>query len=384
MRKRLLKYAAYSGMAFIGVYLSAFQRAMGSMTSDLAGGMVLSGTVVSFHFAGVFAGPPVFGELSDRFGRRAVLSGAFLLFLLGLALISLSSGAAALMAGVLLAGAAFGTLEGTLTAALADSEPENGGRVILVSQILLCAGTVAGPFVAGAALGGRGGWRALYFCFMLACVAFALVFGRLKYPDRPTPAAKVSGTFAGRLLREPGFLLLCLCLLLYVGVEEGLAFWMTSYFGGGIPEGYADWALPLFWTGMTAGKFLFMGRAGGSGLFVAICASAASLAVLAVAMLAEPLPAALLLFLAGLAMSGIFPFVMALAGRRYPQYAGTAFGIMLSGCAAGGMLVPFAMGVLNGAAGFRASIALCAALMLCVAALLVFLNKAHPKPLPNG
>ena len=369
---RSLRLISYASMLVLGTYLAGFQRLMDLLTKRFDGNLVLGGLIVSCHFAGAMSGPLLLGECSDRLGRRGVLSLCFVLLGAGLALISLSASLGLFIAGVVLTGAAFATLESTLSALLCDTAPGDSSRVIMIGQFCFCVGTVAGPLLVAAYLQAALPWQALYGVWVVCAAALAVYYVRTQYPARPPAEQKVGG-IALALVRRPLFLLLCLVMLLYVGVEEGLAFWLTSYVGvSNMPALYATWMLPAFWLGMTVGKLAFMqvrrhavGVNAGGALAAALCVGT-------LALWGQPLGGVLLVFGAGALLSGIFPLVMTLAEQAFPAVTGTAFGIIMVCCAAGGLSVPLLMGVVSEhTGGFTAALLLCMVLLVAMTALML-------------
>ena len=65
-----------------------------------------------------------------------------------------------------------------------------------------------------------------------------------------------------------------------------------------------------------------------------------------------------LLFLSGVTISIIFPLIITLTGLKYPNYSGTALGILKLGIPVGGIVLPFLISVLAGAVSFQASLIL--------------------------
>jgi len=93
----------------------------------------------------------VFGQLSDRIGRRPVVAGGLAVAMLGLALFALADGTAWLFVARAVQGLAVGAASGAATAALVEYAPAgDAGRAALVSTLAQAGGSAAGPLVGGA------------------------------------------------------------------------------------------------------------------------------------------------------------------------------------------------------------------------------------------
>jgi MFS family permease len=93
----------------------------------------------------------LFGQLSDRLGRRPVLVGGLLSAAVGLALLALARDTVWLFVARAVQGASLGAVVGTAAAALVELHP--GGdysRAALATVLAQSGGSAAGPLVAGA------------------------------------------------------------------------------------------------------------------------------------------------------------------------------------------------------------------------------------------
>jgi MFS family permease len=93
----------------------------------------------------------VFGQLSDRVGRRRVIAGGLLVGAAGLVLLALAQSTAWLFVARAVQGLALGTTVGTAAAALVELEPAGDhSRAALAAVLGQSGGSAAGPLVAGA------------------------------------------------------------------------------------------------------------------------------------------------------------------------------------------------------------------------------------------
>jgi MFS family permease len=92
----------------------------------------------------------VFGQLSDRLGRRRVMAAGFATATVGLGLFALASSLGWLFAARAVQGLAVGMISGASAAALVELDPDPAhDRAALIAALAQAGGSAAGPFVAG-------------------------------------------------------------------------------------------------------------------------------------------------------------------------------------------------------------------------------------------
>jgi MFS family permease len=92
----------------------------------------------------------LFGQLSDRLGRRRVMAAGFATATVGLVLFALAAGLAWLFAARAVQGLAVGMISGTAAAALIELDPvPQEDRAALFAALAQAGGSAAGPVVAG-------------------------------------------------------------------------------------------------------------------------------------------------------------------------------------------------------------------------------------------
>lgn len=149
----------------------------------------------------------LFGQLSDRLGRRRVLAGGLGLAAVGLLVLAFAASTAWLFVGRAIQGVSLGAVVGTAAAALVELQPEGDyGRAALATVLAQSGGSAAGPLVAGALAEWAPAPRQLSYLLAVAVtVVMAAAVLRIEEPrepsgewrlQRPSVPAQIRGRFA--------------------------------------------------------------------------------------------------------------------------------------------------------------------------------------------
>jgi FHS family glucose/mannose:H+ symporter-like MFS transporter len=380
VRRGALAASCCAVLFLYAVYLGALGVLLPVIGDSFALGANVSGRLFPATFGGFVVGVLVCGYLSDRAGRKRVLLLGIGAYAAGLALFGgAPSFDLALLAGVLI-GAGSGAMETVASALAADLYPHRRAFILNVLQIAFGAGAALSPLAAQVLLRGGTDWRLLYFGLCGASAVLFLAFVAQRAPV-PAGAAEVVDPAALRtVLRQQPFLLLCLAQAFYVGAELGFFSWMPTYLRREVPGG-AAWegrVVAVFWVAMTVGRIAVAGFSGRMPLPRLITFLASGAAILSALALVWPAPLPVITFVAatGLCFSGIFSLILAEAGERYGQFAGTVFGGVMAVGGVGGACFPWVIGVLaETSVGWRGGLVLVPVLAAGIAALMPLLAR---------
>ena len=132
----------------------------------------------------------VFGQMSDRLGRRRVIAAGLGVAMVGLALFAAARGTAWLFAARAVQGLSVGAITGAATAGLVELEPHGDRqRAALLSVLAQAGGCAAGPLTAGALAQWAPEPRVLCYLVALVVIAAAAVAAM----SIPEPAASATG-----------------------------------------------------------------------------------------------------------------------------------------------------------------------------------------------
>jgi fucose permease len=294
----------------------AFAQALGLMIASLAVGPLLDtqGDKIGL-ILGLLC---IAGSLFALPKSRSYGAIVFLLFLLGVG------------GGIVVTGA---------NALSSAASHEHRATALNLVNLFFGLGGLATPFISANLF--KRNWVRL--CYTVASVTvLTLVVQAVTPMPAPTGNAAFLLAGVGPILGRPLLLLSGLFLFLYVGCEVGVWNWLPRHLiAQGIPESKA---LNILSLGFALG--LLIGRVAVSPILIHVpaatvtLASSIAMAVTTFLMLRtnKPVAAAVLVFLAGLAMAPVFPTTLAIVGTAFPQMTGTAIGFAIT-CGWAGLAV---------------------------------------------
>lgn len=184
--RQILEIMAGLMMAMLTAMISTsvVSTALPTIVGDLGGQDQLS-WVASASLLTMTASTPLWGKLSDIFGRKLMFQGALTIFVLASVGAGLSQSIGQLIAARAFQGLGVGGLSALAQVILGDVvDPRQRGRYAGFMGAVFGVATVAGPLLGGFIVDTDGlGWRwCFYVCIPLAVIAFLVIQRVLKLP----------------------------------------------------------------------------------------------------------------------------------------------------------------------------------------------------------
>lgn len=370
MRVRANETAAFGGIFLFGIVMALLGAVLPVVSKPLGLGLDSVGNLFLVLNTVLLAGGLVFGVVVDRFGYKGALTAGPLLVAAALVLIVRAGSPEALGGALVLLGLGGSALNGATNTLVADLHAEPRAKAAALNRlgVFFASGALFLPLLMGVLLG-RLGLEPL----LLAAAGLSVLIGLLSATPRYPPAKQPEGLSlrdALDVLRHPFVALLGALLFFQAGSEMLLAGFLTTYLTGetGASIQAASWVLTGYWMALVTARAL-LGR-----LLVHVPAltlvpfmgAGASVALALAAFAPGFLWAAGLFLLAALALGGVTPTILGVAGAAVPARTGAVFGLLFSASLMGAMTVPWLTGHLAAAAGLRVMPLLGAACLVAV------------------
>ena len=342
----------------------------------LARGMeaTAAGLLISVMALGSLSSVILSSALADHVGKRRVILVALLILATGLYLLSIQGSFLLLLAALFLYGFGFSPSEAMSSAVLTDENPRRASAWMNVAQAGFSLGAIAGPVIAAAFVLARGSYHGLFLLCCLLVLAFSAVIlvtarGRLGIPrhgQRP-PMNMFS------VLKERRFRYLALMIFLYLGYESISPVYAKQLFlASGASETMASLMISLFWGAMIVGRLVGTMLTGKEMQSIRAFTAVAFLGLLLL-VVGTSMPVRIAgIALVGLGCGPVWPMLVVLAARLFPERSGSAIGMMMLSCVVGITLFPTLIGTLP--RNLTVTFVLCAVL-----AALVFLVSHHAR-----
>ncbi|MGV9276986.1 MFS transporter [Streptomyces griseosporeus] len=218
-------------MALAALDSTIVSTAVPQIVGDLGGFSVFS-WLFSGYLLAVTVTLPVYGKLSDTFGRKPVLVVGAAVFLLGSLLCAVAWNMAALIAFRIVQGLGGGALQGTVQTLAADLYPlKDRPRIQSKLSTVWAVSAVAGPGLGGV-LAAYADWRWIFLVNLpIGAVALWLVVRHLREPQRESDRAAGAAPEVRARVDWAGALAVFACggVLLTALVQGGVAWpWLSA------------------------------------------------------------------------------------------------------------------------------------------------------------
>jgi multidrug resistance protein len=220
-RRRLVVVALMLTMALAAMDSSIVSTGVPQIVANLGGftyfSWLFSGYLLTFTVT-----LPVYGRLSDSWGRKPVLLAGCALFLLGSLLCATAWSMASLVAFRMLQGLGGGAIQSTVQTIAADLyPPSQRGRIQSAISTVWAVSAVSGPAVGGV-LVSYAGWRWIFLVNLPLGLVASGMLRRYLHEQVSTVAARIDWPGAAGILLTAGLLLVAL-------VQGGTAWSWSSF-----------------------------------------------------------------------------------------------------------------------------------------------------------
>jgi len=378
-------------LLYLAVFINGFQ-AGGYQASLMAIGktydlsLITMGAFASIQLAAGFISPLIFGPLSDKKGKKPFFCAFLLLEAVATLIILVFNEIHMFLLGIFLVGICDGTLQYTAIATVADVYPVTGKKKIGILTSFYALGAVIAPIMCSFYLERGISYKVLFFVVFAAGVLefFPSMKESFEVKERVDDINNFEkmndkASYSSNNIRQndsdnmpsnkknifyiKGILLLCLIMFVYVGFENGFAYFINSYIYEDLNFKYSYYAISLFWLAMIPSRILMGILSKWNKILLLIAAAGTALFAFLIAMSGSGLLCVLLCIPLGACSGAIYPCVL----NRVMDFAGTrtatASGLVNVATGLGGAIVTYIVGILSQYNSIQSSILALSAFM---------------------
>lgn len=375
------KFATYLSCVILTVFalsVTAISPLLPAISKTFSLSMSKAGTLFTAEFAGFIVFILIGGYLSEKFGKKLVVTISLFGMISSLLLFTIADRFYIAIILMAFAGGFGGIVESMATAIVSDLNEVNRSFYVNLSQVFFGIGAVVGPLAAGFIVSSGVEWKYYYYYLLALVLIPSIVFAAYKFPALPKSEV-ISIKELTVPLKSRKFFAICLCMVFYTGSEVGGWGWLSTLLkeSMGFSIAKAGAAVAVFWIAMTVGRFFcahltlkFKPRS----IVIALAALSSLATLLAVFTTLEVL-VWMIIIVMGFTYSGQFPLLVGYGAANSSSSSGITVSILMGFGAIGSMLIPYFMGLVGDYAGLSYAMIIPAVLLMCVAVIFTSFRK---------
>ena len=316
---------------------------------------------------------PIFGLLAERFGKRGLLAAGLALLACAMAAYGGATDFSLMLAGSGLLGISGSIVDGLVSPLVVDLYPRRSAPVMNLVHCCFQVGIVFVALGAGMYLANEGLWRHTFLPVLIVAIAVSVTFAVTRFPP---PSLHVEPLHLTGLLGNGRFWKCAVVIFMAGAVESGILVWVPAFLQRFDLAALGYWltealqlanpkpllgglGVALFAAPMVVGRWLYGSVAERFGYVPVLMASCTICAIGLVGLSSATTAGGSLIWLAilGLALSGVWPTLLILAGTTIHANTPTLFSLLAMAGLAGVSICNWGIGQLADVYGLQAGLA---------------------------
>lgn len=376
-----------SALLLISIFMNGFetggyQAALLYIGEEYALDPRAQGIIASIELFATMIAPILLGSLADRIGKKIMLVVFTAMRVISGIIILGSGNPVPFSVGVFILGFATSIIQYVSIAEMDDAYPVSRHSRMGGITAMYAFGAVVAPMIVGTALKTSLGWKSFFAVdCIISAVLTTLIFMTSFEPREEcihtTVQEQVDGQKSGEIYLF-GVALLCIIMFIYVGVENGVGFFLNGFMNDRLHSARGYIALSLFWMAMIPSRILCGILCKYRHILLCAAPTGAALMLVLLAFTSNEYIAFFLVIVMGFFCGAVYPNVLTYAADFSGSKTATVTAAITVATGIGGTLVSAVFGFLETAVGFRGSFVVLAfilALDLIFALLVIIRNK---------
>ncbi len=337
---RLLTAACFFAFFIFGVTDNLKGSTLPPMLAELNIDYGSGGNIFFGQYAGFFIASLLAGLMADKYGLKMVMLFASICLFIGISGYSSLSASSLLFVSLFVLGLGLGSFELGSNATIVNIYKEQKGLYLNLMGVMHGLGSTIAPLFAGWLLNQNVSWRTIYRWDLLLVIAFILFAMFLQFPKPDEKSALNFKNITHTAFKDqmPFYYII---IMLYVGVEIGLASWLVAYLQDvqNLSISTSNQMLAVFFALIMLGRLLggfFVQRFGY--LQSILLASLMSVISLAIGIFTD---AYFFLPFTGFFLSIMFPTITAAVSDTHHENINTLLGVLFTIAGIGGTFGPW-------------------------------------------
>lgn len=318
------------------------------------------GVIASVELFATMIAPILLGSLADRVGKKIMLTLFTFTRVISCGTILLATQSLTFAVGVFILGFATSIIQYVAIAEMDDAYPVTRHKRMGGITAMYAFGAVIAPLIVGFAIKNSMGWKGFFASDCIISFILSVLLWKISFEPRENIAdADLSedeaAAASGSEIYYGGVALLCIIMFIYVGVENGVGFFLNGFMHDYVNSERGYIALSLFWMAMIPARIL-------CGYFcrhrrLLLCAAPTGAAILLAVLSAvtNEYLAFVLVFCLGFFCGAVYPNVLTYASDFSGTKTATVTAAITVATGVGGTVISAAFGFLETAIGFTGS-----------------------------